>query len=193
MNSATPRNVTVTVGGLPGTGTSTLCRLLQDQLTLPYTYVGAMFREDAKARGLSLAEFSALSQKDPSIDERLDDRQLHVLRKGGLVLEGRLAGWLANRHKLPAIKVWLHCEEATRLRRLVDRDGGTLKEQADLTWAREQSEADRYRRYYGVDLKDTSFYDVVLDSTHQTPQQLADAVKQRVTEWQSHALAHKGR
>lgn len=185
------RALTVTVGGLPGTGTSTLCRLLNEQLGIPYTYAGALFREEAKARGLTLAEFGQLSQKDPSIDERLDDRQLHMLRKGGLILEGRLSGWLANRHKLPAIKVWLHCEESVRMRRLVDRDGGTLKEQADLTWAREQSEADRYRRYYGVDLKDTAFYDVILDSTHQTPQQLADEVKRVIAAHQHHMAAHK--
>ena len=194
-NGAAPagRPLTVTVGGLPGTGTTTLCKLLQDQLGIPYTYAGALFREEAKARGLSLAEFGALSQKDPSIDERLDDRQLHMLRKGGLILEGRLSGWLANRYKLPAIKVWVHCDESERLRRIVDRDGGTLKEQADLTWAREQSEADRYRRYYGVDLKDTAFYDLVLDSTHKLPQQLADEVQAAADAWLHHAASHKGR
>ncbi len=191
---AAPRGLTVTVGGLPGTGTTTLCRLLQEQLGIPYTYAGALFREEAKARGMSLAEFGALSQRDPSIDERLDDRQLHMLRKGGLILEGRLSGWLANRHKLPAVKVWVRCDEAERLRRIVDRDGGTLQEQADATWAREQSEADRYRRYYGVDLKDTAFYDLVLDSTHKMPQQLADEVKALVAQQQHHAASHaKGR
>jgi len=192
-NGAPARPLTVTVGGLPGTGTTTLCRLLQEQLGLPYTYAGALFREEAKARGLSLAEFGALSQKDPSIDERLDDRQVHMLRTGGLILEGRLSGWLANRYKLPAVKAWVHCDEAERLRRIVDRDGGTLKEQADATWAREQSEADRYRRYYGVDLKDTSFYDVVLDSTHKRPQQLADELKAVVAQHQHHAASHKVR
>lgn len=188
-----PRGLTITVGGLPGTGTTTLCRLLQERLKLPYTYAGALFREEAKARGLSLAEFGALSQKDPSIDERLDDRQVHMLRKGGLILEGRLSGWLANRYKLPAVKVWVRCDESERLRRIVDRDGGTIKEQADLTWAREQSEADRYRRYYGVDLKDTSFYDVVLDSTHRRPEQLADDVEAAVQAHLHHEQAHKGR
>lgn len=187
------RPLTVTVGGLPGTGTTTLCRLLQERLKLPYTYAGALFREEAKARGLTLAEFGALSQKDPSVDERLDDRQLHMLRKGGLILEGRLSGWLANRHKLPAVKVWVHCDESERLRRIVDRDGGTIKEQADLTWAREQSEADRYRRYYGVDLKDTAFYDLLLDSTHKLPPQLADEVVAACEAWLHHAASHKGR
>lgn len=185
-----PRGLTVTVGGLPGTGTTTLCRLLEDRLQLPYTYAGALFREEAKARGLDLAAFGALSQKDPSIDERLDDRQVHMLRKGGLILEGRLSGWLAQRYKLPAVKVWVHCDESERMRRIVDRDGGTLKEQADATWAREQSEADRYRRYYGVDLKDTSFYDLILDSTHMLPDQLADEVVKAVEAFRHHAESH---
>lgn len=167
---------TVTVGGLPGTGTSTLCRLLADRLQLPYTYAGALFREEAKRRGMSLAEFGALCQKDPSIDEALDDRQIFLLKRGNLILEGRLSGWLSQRHRVPALKVWVVCDEKERLRRIVQRDGGDLQSQAEATWAREQSEADRYRRYYGVDLKDTSFYDLVLDSTRAAPEVLADQV-----------------
>ena len=40
-NGSAGRGLTVTVGGLPGTGTTTLCKLLQAQLGLPYTYAGA--------------------------------------------------------------------------------------------------------------------------------------------------------
>jgi predicted cytidylate kinase len=179
--------ITLTVGG---TGTSTLCRLLQQRLGLPYTYAGALFREEAARRGLTLAEFGALSQKDPSIDAALDDRQIFLLRKGGLILEGRLSGWLAQRHRINAVKVWVTCNEAERIRRIVDRDGGTVQDQADATWAREQSEADRYRRYYGADLNDLAFYDLVLDSTHQLPNALADQVVAAVEAVQRHAAAH---
>ncbi|MEA3190205.1 MAG: CMP/dCMP kinase [Thermoplasmata archaeon] len=175
---------TVTVGGLPGTGTSTLCRLLADKLQLPYTYAGALFREEAKRRGMSIAEFGALCQKDPSIDEALDDRQIFLLKRGNLILEGRLSGWLAQRHKVNALKVWVVCEEKERLRRIVQRDGGDLATQAEATWAREQSEADRYRRYYGVDLKETGFYDLVLDSTNETPEQLIGRIQARLAESQ---------
>ncbi len=187
-----PAPLTITVGGLPGTGTSTLCKLLKDSLGLPYTYAGHIFREEANRRGLSLAEFGALCQKDPSIDAALDDRQIYLLRKGGLILEGRLSGWLAQRHRLPALKVWVRCDEAERIRRIVDRDGGTLEAQADATWAREQSEQDRYRRYYGVHLGDLSFYDLVLDSTHTLPAGLAAQVEAAVKAHLHHQAAHAG-
>jgi len=185
--------LTVTVGGLPGTGTSTLCRLLQDKLGLPYTYAGHLFREEATRRGMTLAEFGALSQRDQAIDAALDDRQIFLLRRGGLILEGRLSGWLAQRHRVPAVKVWVVCDEAERIRRIVDRDGGTVAQQADATWEREQSEADRYRRYYGVDLGDTSFYDLVLDSTHTLPETLAGQVLAAVEAWRHHAGVHASR
>jgi CMP/dCMP kinase len=185
-----PPPLTLTIGGLPGTGTSTLCRLLKERLNLPYTYAGQIFREEAARRGLSLAEFGVLCQKDRSIDAALDDRQIFLLRRGGLILEGRLSGWLAQRHRLPALKVWVRCDEAERIRRIVDRDGGTVETQADATWAREQSEQDRYRRYYGVDLADLSFYDLVLDSTHTLPEGLAAQVESAVATHLHHLAAH---
>lgn len=167
---------TLTVGGLPGTGTSTLCRLLRDGLGLPYVYAGQIFRAQAEARGMSLADFGALCQEDPSVDKALDDEQVALLRSGDIILEGRLSGLLAARHGVPAFKVWLTCDQDERLRRIVERDGGSMQEQAAKTLQREASEADRYQRYYGMDLADLSAYDLVLDSTATPPQELADAV-----------------
>lgn len=188
-----PQRLTITVGGLPGTGTSTLCKLLKERLGMPYTYAGHLFREEAQRRGMTLAQFGALSQKDPAIDAALDDRQIFLLKRGGLILEGRLSGWLAQRHRVSALKVWVVCDEDVRIRRIVDRDGGTVQEQADATWEREQSEADRYRRYYGVDLDDMSFYDLVLDSTHQLPDQLLAQVAEAHAAREHHAKAHETR
>ncbi|MGB0653649.1 MAG: (d)CMP kinase [Thermoplasmatota archaeon] len=169
---------TVTVGGLPGTGTSTLCRLLEARLGLPYTYAGALFRAEAERRGMSLADFGALCQQDPAVDQALDDQQLELLRAGNVLLEGRLSGWLAHRHAIPALKVWVACDDGERLRRLVERDGGDPEAQKRATLEREASEADRYRRYYGADLADLAPYDLVLDSTAMTPEELAASVEE---------------
>ncbi len=167
---------TVTVGGLPGTGTSTLCNILRDRLDLPYVYAGKLFREAAEQRGMSLADFGRLCQEDPTVDKNLDGRQVELLREGGLILEGRLAGWMAHLDNLPAFKVWVTCERNERIRRLSERDGGKESHQRMQTKAREASEKDRYNRYYDIDLDDLSIYDLVIDSTETGPMDLADAV-----------------
>lgn len=169
-------DVTVTVGGLAGTGTSTLCRLLAAHLDLPYTYAGSLFRQEAARRGLSLVEFGQLCQDDPSVDRSLDDRQLALLREGGVLLEGRMAGWLAERHGLDAFTVWVTCDEDERMRRITERDGGDVAAQRVRTLEREASEHARFAAYHGADLTDTSIYDLVLDSTSSAPTALADAV-----------------
>ena len=158
----------VTVGGLPGTGTTTLCRLLQPRLGLDYTYAGQIFRDEAARRGLDLAAFG--------------DRQRDLLRHGGVLLEGRLSGWIAHQDGIPALKVWLECEDDERVRRIVDRDGGDATLQRDHIRRREASEAARYRSYYGIDLEDLAPYDLVLDSTRTAPEALAESVE---SAWQA--------
>lgn len=172
----THTGLTVTVGGLAGTGTSTLCRLLAAHLDLPYTYAGSLFRQEAARRNLSLAEFGQLCQDDPSVDRSLDDRQLELLQEGGVLLEGRMAGWLAAHHDVDAFTVWVVCDEDERMRRITERDGGDVEAQRRRTREREASEYARFAEYHGADLTDLSIYDLVLDSTHMAPTALADAV-----------------
>ena len=150
--------------------------MLEQALGLPYVYVGQLFREEAVRRGMTLAEYNALAQEDEAVDRSIDDRQLDLLRGGGVILEGRLAGWLAQRHDLQAFKVWVVCDEAERIRRLVERDGGDRHTQREAMRDRVRREADRYGRYYGADLSDLSFYDLVLDSTTVSPDRLRDMV-----------------
>ena len=166
----------VTVGGLPGTGTSTLCGILERKLGLAYVYAGQIFRQEAASRGLSLAELNELAQSDDSVDHALDERQIELLRTGNLILEGRMSGWLAHTNEIDALTVWVVCDEAERIRRLVERDGGHFEAQRKATAERVTQEQDRYRRYYGADVTDLSIYDLVLDSTDRTPAELAEEV-----------------
>lgn len=176
------RGRTITVGGRAGTGTSTLAHILEERTGLPYVYGGRIFRDAAAARGLTLAEFGRLCEEDPSVDRGLDDRQIELLREGGLILESRLAGWLAFRNGIDSFRVWVVCDEEERIRRITSRDGGDTALQAARTSEREASERSRYARYYGVDLDEVEPYDLVLDSTERSPEDLADEVLARMSE-----------
>src|SRR5262249_7194691 len=99
--------VLITISGTPGSGKSTVARLLEKRLALPYVYAGDIFRREAQRRGISLPQLNFLAETDHSIDRQLDDAMLEYARKGNVILEGRLAGFFARQEKIPALKVYL--------------------------------------------------------------------------------------
>lgn len=166
----------ITISGVPGSGKTTVARLLADRLGVPHVYAGDLYRQEAKRRGLTLAAFNALCERDHSIDRALDADMLARARQGEVVLEGRLAGFLAAEHRLDALKVWLDASDETRARRVAQREGSDWREVLEVNRLRHQSDAHRYRAIYGYDLADHGVYDVVLATDERTPEELVEAL-----------------
>lgn len=168
---------TLTVGGLPGTGTTTACRTLSDRSGLRHVYAGQMFRDQAARSGMSLEEYGAHAEEHPEVDLELDRRQAEVLRGAPVILEGRLSGFLAYRDRRPAVKVWFTCDAYERARRLVERDGGEVEARLAEMRRREASERKRFLEFYGFDTNDLALYDLVLDTTRLTKQQIVESIE----------------
>jgi CMP/dCMP kinase len=171
-----PATRTLTIGGYPGTGTTTACRALEKHLGLTHVYAGQIFREQAAKMGMTLEQFGAYAEAHPEIDQALDARQAEILRGPPVILEGRLSGFLAFRDKVPAFKVWFTCDPYVRARRLVEREGGDADAKMAEMRRREDSERRRYLQFYGYDVHDLSVYDLVLDTTELTRDSVVDAV-----------------
>ena len=107
--------VTITISGTPGSGKSTVAKLLEKKLGTKYIYSGKLFREMAKKHNMSLGEFGKYCEKNKEVDAELDKKQINILRKGDVILEGRLAGWHAYKNKIPAFKVLLDTDLDTCL------------------------------------------------------------------------------
>jgi cytidylate kinase len=165
--------VLVTISGLPGSGTSTVAKLVADKLGLAHLDGGIIFRQLAADAGMSLAEFGDWAQRHPDVDVELDRRLAERAREGDVVLESRLAGWIAENERLDGLRVWLACDERTRAARVGRRDRLTPEEALGVNRAREASEHARYTAVYGIDLEDMSPYQLVLDSAAEPPEVLA--------------------
>ena len=168
--------VTITISGTPGSGKSTVAKLLEKTLRIKYVYSGIIFRELAKKHYMSLEDFGKYCEQNPSVDKELDDKQLRILHKGDVILEGRLAGWLAHRNNISALKVMLDADIDTRSGRIVKREKGSIEKRKQEILQREKSEALRYKKYYNIYLDDTSIYDLVVDSSDKTPDEIVEII-----------------
>ena len=168
----------ITVSGLPGSGTTTVSRLLAEYYELELISSGEIFRRLAKEKGMTLAEFGALAEKDPSIDLAIDKNQRAIIRcQDNLVLESRLAGHMAS--GVPnVIKIWVKAPLPVRVKRIQKRErSASFEDEFKKTVLREKSEALRYTNYYNIDIGDLSIYDIVIDSEKWNQYQTLDILR----------------
>lgn len=167
-------NLLITVSGPPGCGASTVSEALADALGVQRVDGGEVFREFAEERGMTLTELQAKADEDPGIDRGIDRRLQRIAEvwgasNKGFVLESRLAGWLAgNRADL---RVWLTAPEEVRVDRTRDR-----AEMESEMRVREVTEAGRFESQYGVDISDTSFYDLSLNTARWSEDAVLDVI-----------------
>ena len=180
------RKPAITISGPPGSGTTTAARLIAAQTGLDYVNTGSIFRQMASEYQMSLGDFGAYVAGHPQIDQQLDLRQVELARHGGIILEGRLAGLLAQRDHIRAFTLFLNTDVGERARRCSQRDEQNIMQAARLMAEREQLERERFLKLYGLDLADTSGYNMVIDSGAYLPEAIAMMVVTAYNKWNNH-------
>ena len=163
----------LTVSGPPGSGKSTTAELLADSFDLDHISGGDIFRELADERGYTPLEFNKLAEENDEIDRDLDRRLREIAREeDDLVLESRLAGWLAGEQA--DFRFWLDAPPRVRGERIAEREGKDPERATEETKAREASEAKRYQEYYGIDIRDLTIYDLSVNTARWEPDAVLD-------------------
>ena len=156
----------LTVSGPAGSGKSTTAAGLAAALDLDHVSGGDIFRDLADERGYSPVEFNELAEEDGQIDRDLDRRLYEIARdRDGVVLESRLAGWLAPDADF---RLWLDAPVDVRAARIADREEKSVERAREETLRRERSERKRYADYYDIPIDDLSIYDLVVNTARWT-------------------------
>ncbi|SDY03592.1 (d)CMP kinase [Halobellus clavatus] len=163
----------LTVSGPPGAGKSTTVAALADAFDLEHVSGGDIFRELADERGMTAVEFNRLAEEDDQIDRDLDRRLREIaLERDDVLLESRLAGWLAG--DAADLRLWLDAPIEVRAARIAKREEKSAEQALDETRERERSEALRYHDYYNIDITDLSIYDVALNTARWSESDVPD-------------------
>jgi cytidylate kinase len=161
--------VVIAVSGLHGAGKTTAARALVKRFGLRYVSAGMIFRQMAKERGMTLEKFSRYVEGHPKIDRQIDRRTAEAAEEDNVVVDGRLAGWMA---KGADIKILLTAPIEVRVKRIARRERRRYEEVLKETMGRERSEAKRFKRFYGIDVNDHSVFDLVLNTERWTAREM---------------------
>lgn len=170
----------ITVSGLPGSGKSTVAKMLAQKLGYRFFSMGDLRGKAALERGLTIDQFNALPEDTDTIVDGYQKKLGET--EDGLVIDGRIS-W----HFIPnSFKVFLSVDpEVGAARIFAGKRGATRADEPeyrdaahvrDTLAARVGSDTARYKKHYGIDFADRSVYDLVIDTSLQTPGQTLVAI-----------------
>lgn len=176
----------ITISGMPGSGKSTVAKLLAKRLHMKHYYMGMMRRKMAKERGMTLTEFNKFGESEKWTDKFVDDYQVELSGKeDDFIIEGRTSFFFIPK----SLKVFLDVDAGVGARRIFEemknernrrkRNEGNPKNLADMAKSmkeRNASDRKRYMKYYNIDFTDKSNYDIIIDTTKLVPSQVVDRI-----------------
>ena len=178
----------VTLSGDIGGGKSSVARILAQRLNFQLISAGAIQREIAASMGLTTLQLNERSAQDRSVDDRIDS---HTQRLGEtsdqIIVDSRLA-W----HFIPsAFKVFLSVDPVVGAERVFDASRSderhsSLANALENNRSRTQLETARFLALYGIALRDYGNYDLVVDTSFVSPEQVAEVIETSFRAWQTH-------
>ena len=175
----------MSISGDIGSGKTAVSRRLQKATGYPLYSTGGLQRQIATRYGMTTLELNKYAETHPEIDDEIDGESIRLGRTDeAFIIDSRIA-W----HFIPhSFKVYLSVDLDESARRILgdERQGESYD---DLETARAEilkrrrSEVERFRKIYGIDLSDLGNYDLVVDTSHATPDEVADDVLRAFRAW----------
>ena len=171
----------ISITGKLGSGKSTVCNLLKDRYGFEIYSTGAFQREVARSMGITTLELNKRLREDPSLDYVIDDKvkQLSIEKaEEKLIFDSRMAWHFA----VKSFKIFLTIEPCEAARRVMKNQRGCEEFYADEQEAcdklieRSRVEQARFLQIYGVDYYDFNNYDLIVDTTARTPEQIIEII-----------------
>jgi len=177
----------ITLTGDLGSGKSTVSKILIQQLNYDYIHTGKIQREIADKHNMTTLELNQYAETHPEIDAEIDSTLKALNYSTDLIVDSRLAWFFIPK----SFKVFLKTDVEISARRISnDNKRGSekyssIEEAVKNIIARKESENKRYMELYGADCSDLSKFDLVIDTSLNTPEEDANTILDEYNLWLS--------
>src|SRR3989338_7586895 len=174
----------ITISGLPGSGKSTIGKMLATKLGYKFYSIGDLRGKMALERGMTIDELNKLGEREQWTDRKVDT-YLEKLSstEDNCIIDGRLAF-----HFVPqAFKIFLTIDPRVAAERVLKNPRPdepkvkNAKELEKIMANRVKRDELRYKKYYKVDFQDKRHYNLVLDTTNLTPSRIIEKILKFLT------------
>ena len=169
----------ISIAGDLGSGKSTVAGMLSKKYDAVIISGGKIQRELAARMGLTIEEFNIMMESDRSYDKKLDDLLASYNdRDGNYIFDSRMSWYFIP----SATSFYLKTEPMVAAKRVfeasrADEIFSSVEEAHESLSSRRESEAKRYKEYYGQDILDMSNYDHVVDTTNLSPEKVVELME----------------
>ena len=167
----------ISITGRLGSGKSTVCNIMKERYGFEIYSTGVINREFARSLGITTLELNKRLNDDPSLDHEIDGTvtRLSVERKDEkLIFDSRMAWHFAK----DTFKIFLTIDPMEAAKRVMKNQRGceehydSVEEACEKLVERSRVERDRFVDIYGVDYYDYNNFDVVVDTTSRSPEEV---------------------
>ena len=179
----------ITLGGDLGSGKGAVSVAIADEIGYSIYRNGEYFRKLAREMNMNVTEFNKYVENHPEIDQNIEKSAAEYAKDHDkLIVDARL-GWYA----IPdSFKVYLKVDIDIAAKRAFDDEKrkssekfDTLEEQKQDMIKRFNLENERYFTIYGVHKEDLSNYDLVVDTSHLTVEEVKNKILDEYENWLS--------
>ncbi|MDR2835410.1 MAG: cytidylate kinase family protein [Bacteroidales bacterium] len=183
----------ITLTGDLGSGKSTVSKILIEELKFDYIYTGAIQRKIAERYQMSTTELNVYSETHPEIDDEIDSIFKSLTNESNLIIDSRLAWFfIPNSFKIFLKTNLLIAAERILADKIRKNEKYSSKEEAIVNIIeRKASENKRYFDFYRADVTDFNNYNLILDTSFQNPQQIADLILKNFNLWIENKFSNK--
>ncbi len=174
----------ITISGIPGSGKDTVGKKIADKLGYKFYSMGDLWGELAIKKGMNVDELNDLAEKEGWVDKETDDYQKELGEKeDNFVIVGR-----TSFHFIPkSVKVFLDVDIKVGAERIMgderpDEKYNNVEEAVEHLKQREASDVRRYKKYYDLDILDKDQYDICVDTSELTPDEVVEKVLECIKE-----------
>ena len=178
-------SIKIAISGDLGSGKSTVGKLFEEKYGFKFHSGGSIFRSLAAKYNMTPAEFSKYSEIHPEVDEEIDGELVKISElDNDMVIDSRMAWHFVEN----SFKLHLLVDVNVAAKRIMDENRGsekyaTLEEAVEKIQKRKASENKRYTEKYNVNPDNLENYDLVVDTTYASPNEICDFISEHLELW----------